>query len=47
MALNHVYDQQAIHHQQQQQQQSFKPTKAYTQNIKNLFDTYKGNQLIK
>lgn len=46
MALNHVYDQQAINY-QQQQQQSFKLTKAYTQNIKNLFDTYKGSQLIK
>ncbi|EPB81978.1 hypothetical protein HMPREF1544_11294 [Mucor circinelloides 1006PhL] len=39
LALNHVYDQQA-----QQQQQSFKPSKVYTQNIKNLFDAYKDNQ---
>ncbi|CAO3606832.1 unnamed protein product [Mucor fragilis] len=43
MALNHVYDQQSVLR-QQQQQQGFKPSKAYTQNIKTLFDTYKDNQ---
>ncbi|GAN03770.1 defective in Cullin neddylation protein 1 [Mucor ambiguus] len=43
MALNHVYDQQALYRQPQQQQGSKQP-KAYTQNIKKLFDTYKDNQ---
>ncbi|OAC98741.1 hypothetical protein MUCCIDRAFT_85284 [Mucor lusitanicus CBS 277.49] len=45
MALNHVYDQQSLYR-QPQQQQSAKPSKAYTQNIKKLFDTYK-DKLVK
>jgi hypothetical protein len=38
LALNNVYEQQQF-----QQANSFRSSKTYTQNIKALFDKYKGN----